>query len=98
VLPICNLPKARKIPKLSRAPAATLLAKSFRPDLPAPLPAAPECLVASGSEMVPKRSELKGKKKEAQPPTREWTYSKCSRHDLDRLVFEGLLQDKNLVN
>jgi hypothetical protein len=48
--------------------------------------------------MAPKRSELEGKKKEAQPPTGEWTYSKCSRHDLDRLVSEGLLQDKNLVN
>jgi hypothetical protein len=48
--------------------------------------------------MAPKRSELKGKKKEAQPPTGEWTYSKCSRQDLDRLVSEGLLQDKNLVN
>jgi hypothetical protein len=48
--------------------------------------------------MVPKRSELEGKKKEAQPSTGEWTYSKCSRHDLDRLVSEGLLQEKNLVN
>jgi hypothetical protein len=98
VLPICNLPKAIKIPKLSRAPAATLPAKSFHPDLPAPLPATPERLVASGSEMAPKRSELEGKKKEAQPPTREWTYSKCSPHDLDRLVSEGLVQDRNLVN
>jgi hypothetical protein len=48
--------------------------------------------------MAPKRSELEGKKKEAQPPTGEWTYSKCSLHDLNRLVSEGLLQDKNLVN
>jgi hypothetical protein len=48
--------------------------------------------------MAPKRLELEGKKKEAQPPTREWTYSKCSLHDLNRLVSEGLLQDKNLVN
>jgi hypothetical protein len=86
MLPICNLPKARKIPK------------SFHPDLPAPLPVAPERLVASGLEMAPKRSELEGKKKEAQPPTGEWTYSKCSRQDLDRLVSEGLLQEKSLVN
>jgi hypothetical protein len=83
---------------LSRAPAATFPAKSFRPDLPAPLLAAPERLVASGSEMTPKRSELERKKEEAQPPTGEWTYSKCFRHDHDRLVSEGLLQDKNLVN
>jgi hypothetical protein len=48
--------------------------------------------------MAPKRSELKGKKKEAQTPTGEWTYSKCSLHDLNKLVSEGLLQDKNLVN
>jgi hypothetical protein len=48
--------------------------------------------------MAPKRSELEGKKKEAQPPTGEWTYSKCFLHDLKRLVSEGLLQEKNLVN
>jgi hypothetical protein len=48
--------------------------------------------------MAPKRSELEGKKKEAQPSTGEWTYSKCSLNDLNRLVSEGLLQDKNLVN
>jgi hypothetical protein len=48
--------------------------------------------------MVPKKSEIEGKKKEAQPPTGEWTYSKCSLTDLNRLVFEGLLQEKNLVN
>jgi hypothetical protein len=48
--------------------------------------------------MAPKRSEIEGKKKEAQPSTGEWTYSKCSLNDLNRLVSEGLLQDKNLVN
>jgi hypothetical protein len=54
--------------------------------------------VASESEMAPKKSEIEGKKKEAQPSTGEWTYSKRSLTDLNRLVFEGLLQEKNLVN
>jgi hypothetical protein len=50
-------------------------------------------------EMVPKRSEKDGKKKkEAQPPSGEWTHSKCSKNDLNKLVSEGLLQDKSLVN
>jgi hypothetical protein len=48
--------------------------------------------------MAPKRSEIEGKKKETQPSTGEWTYSKCALNDLNRLVSEGLLQDKNLVN
>jgi hypothetical protein len=54
--------------------------------------------VASESEMAPKKSEIEGKKKEAQPSTGEWTYSKCSLTDLNRLVSEGLLQEKSLVN
>jgi hypothetical protein len=48
--------------------------------------------------MAPKKSEKEGKKKEAQLPTGEWTHSKCSLNDPNRLVSEGLLQDKNLVN
>jgi hypothetical protein len=48
--------------------------------------------------MAPKRSEKDGKKKEAQPPSGEWTHSKCSLNDLNKLVSEGLLQDRNLVN
>jgi hypothetical protein len=48
--------------------------------------------------MAPKRSEIEGKKKEAQSSTGEWTYSKYSLNDLNRLVSKGLLQDKNLVN
>jgi hypothetical protein len=48
--------------------------------------------------MVPKRPEKDGKKKEAQPPSREWTHSKCSNNDLNKLVPEGLLQEKSLVN
>jgi hypothetical protein len=48
--------------------------------------------------MAPKRSEKDGKKKEAQPASGEWTHSKCSLNDLQKLISEGLLQDKNLVN
>jgi hypothetical protein len=48
--------------------------------------------------MAPKRSEKDGKKKEAQPPSGEWTHSKCSLNDLNKLVSKGLLQDKNLIN
>jgi hypothetical protein len=48
--------------------------------------------------MAPKRSEKDGKKKESQLPSREWTQSKCSNNDLTRLVSEGLLQEKSLVN
>jgi hypothetical protein len=54
--------------------------------------------VASESEMAPKKSEIEGKKKEAQPSTTEWTHSKYSLNDLNKLVSEGLLQEKNLVN
>jgi hypothetical protein len=48
--------------------------------------------------MVPKKSEIEGKKKEAQPSTTKWTHSKCSLNNLNNLVSEGLLQEKNLVN
>jgi hypothetical protein len=49
--------------------------------------------------MAPKRSNKKdGKGKKSQPPSREWTYSKCSNNDLLNLVSEGLLQGKDLVN
>jgi hypothetical protein len=48
--------------------------------------------------MAPKRPEKDGKKKEAQPPSGEWTHSKCSINDLNKLVSERLLQDKSLVN
>jgi hypothetical protein len=48
--------------------------------------------------MAPKKSEKEGKKKETQPTTGEWTHSKCSLNDLNKLVSEGLLQDKNLIN
>jgi hypothetical protein len=36
--------------------------------------------------MAPKRLEKDGKKKEAQPPSGEWTHSKCSLNDLNKLV------------
>jgi hypothetical protein len=49
--------------------------------------------------MTPKRSNKKdGKGKESQPPSGEWTYSKCSNNELMNLVSEGLLQEKSLVN
>jgi hypothetical protein len=50
-------------------------------------------------EMAPKKSSEKdGKGKESQPPSGEWTYSKCSNNELLNLVSEGLLQEKSLVN
>jgi hypothetical protein len=64
MLPICNLPKARKIPEQSRAPAAIVPAKSSCPDLPALLPAAPEQLVAivsgDGAQEIRNRREKEG--------------------------------------
>jgi hypothetical protein len=49
--------------------------------------------------MAPKRSNEKdGKGKESQPPSGEWTYSKCSNNELLNLISERLLQEKNLVN
>jgi hypothetical protein len=49
-------------------------------------------------EIAPKRPEKDGRKKEAQPPAGEWTHSKCSINDLNKLVSEGLVQEKSLVN
>jgi hypothetical protein len=49
--------------------------------------------------MAPKKSHEKdGKGKEAQPPSGEWIYSKCSNNELMNLVSEGFLQEKSLVN
>jgi hypothetical protein len=49
--------------------------------------------------MAPKRSEKDGKKEEeAQPSSGEWTHSKCSNDDLKKLISDGLLQDKSLIN
>jgi hypothetical protein len=56
-------------------------------------------LMKNRSEMAPKKSNKKdGKGKESQPPSGEWTYSKCSNNDLLNLVSKGLLQGKDLVN
>jgi hypothetical protein len=90
--------KSHKNPQSEPRAATIPPKKSPNPNLPAPHPADPEHLVASKSEMAPKKSEIEGKKKEAQPSTGKWTYSKCSLTDLNRLVSEGLLQEKNLVN
>jgi hypothetical protein len=95
-----NLPFAKNRQKPQPEPNAAAIPpkKSSRSDLPATLLAAPEHLVASESEMAPKKVEIEGKKKEAQPSTAEWTHSKCSLNHLNNLVSEGLLQEKNLVN
>jgi hypothetical protein len=90
--------KNRQNPQTEPNAAATSPRKSSRSDHPAPLPAVPEHLVASESEMAPKKAKIEGKKKEAQPSTAEWTHSKCSLNHLNNLVSEGLLQEKNLVN
>jgi hypothetical protein len=90
--------KNHQNPQSKPSAAAIPTKKSSRSDLPAPLPAALEHLMASESEMAPKKSEIEGKKKEAQPSTAEWTHSKCSLNDLNKLVSKGLLQEKNLVN
>jgi hypothetical protein len=89
--------KNRQNPQSGPSAAAIPPKKSSHSDLPAPLPAAPEHLMASELEMVPMKLEIEGKK-EAQPSTAEWTHSKCSLNDLNKLVSEGLLQEKNLVN
>jgi hypothetical protein len=49
--------------------------------------------------MASERSNKKdGKGKESQPPSGEWTYSKCSNNDLLNLVSKGSLQGKDLFN
>jgi hypothetical protein len=83
--------KNHQNPQSEPSAAAIAPKKSSRSDLPAPLPVAPEHLVASESEMAPKKSEIEGKKKEAQPSTAEWTHSKCSLNNLNKLASEGLL-------
>jgi hypothetical protein len=99
MLPICNpLRTAKKSP--NRA------ARRIHPpeEIPIPQispPRSPQPLSNRwrvDPEMAPKKSEKEGKKKEAQLPTGERTHSKCSLNNLNRLVSEGLLQDKNLVN
>jgi hypothetical protein len=39
-----------------------------------------------------------GRGRNRQPPSREWIYSKCSNNDLLNLVFDCLVQAKDLVN
>jgi hypothetical protein len=104
VLPIFNPPRNFRIPNQIRAPpspplTSPKLAKSLRPFSAAPERTRVKKLVANRSRMAPKRSNKKdGKGKESQPPSGEWTYSKCSNNDLLNLVSNGLLQGKNLVN
>jgi hypothetical protein len=75
------------------------LAESLCPFSAAPERMPAKRLMTNRSDMAPERSNKKdGKGKKLQPPSREWTYSKCSNNDLLNLVSEGLLQGKNLVN
>jgi hypothetical protein len=91
--------KSHQTPQSEPITTAFLPRKKIpRSDLPAPLPAAPEHLVASASEMASKKSEIEEMKKDAEPLTTGWTHSKCSLNNLNKLVSEGLLQEKNLVN
>jgi hypothetical protein len=90
--------KSHRIPQPKPSTAAIPPRRFSRSDLPAPLPAALEHLVANASEMASKKSEIEGRKKDAEPSTAEWTHSKCSLNNLNKLVSEGLLQEKNLVN
>jgi hypothetical protein len=92
------LPRTSKNLQSEPNAAAIPPRESSHSNLPAALPVAPEHLVASESEMAPKKAEIEGKKKEAQPSTAEWTHSKCSLNHLNNLVSEGLLQERNLVN
>jgi hypothetical protein len=104
VLPIFNPPSNFRIPNQIRAPHSPPLTSPKLAESLRPFSAAPECmrvkwLMTNRSKMAPKRSNKEdGKGKELQPPSGEWTYSKCSNNDLLNLVSEGLLQGKYLFN
>jgi hypothetical protein len=90
--------RSHQNPQSEPSTAAIPRRRFSRTNLPAALPAAPEHLVAGASEMASKKSKIEERKKDAEPSTVEWTHSKCSLNNLNKLVSEGLLQDKNLVN
>jgi hypothetical protein len=99
VLPIYNPPRIAKILKIEPHSALTLLESPNPTKISPPLsPQPPSNSWRADLEMVPKRPAKAGKKEEAQPPAGEWTHSKCSNNDLQKLVSEGLLQEKSLVN
>jgi hypothetical protein len=99
VLPICNSPRTTKIPQIEPHSAFIFFGEPQSTQVSPPLsPQPPSNSWRADPEMAPKRSEKDGKKKEAQPPSGEWTHSKCFLNNLNKLVSEGLLQDKNLVN
>jgi hypothetical protein len=96
-----NLQSAKNFPNPSNRAALHLLPLGEPQSTQISLPLSPQPPSNSwraNLEMAPKKSEKDGKKKEAQPPSGEWTHSKCSLNNLNKLVSEGLLQDKNLVN
>jgi hypothetical protein len=100
VLPICNLLRNFRFPQSELHSAFTPLKKPQSSQISPPLsPQPPSTSRRADLEMAPKRSNEKdGKGKETQPPSGEWTHSKCSSNDLMKLVSKGLLQEKSLVN
>jgi hypothetical protein len=97
-----NLQSAKKFPNPQSDPRFAFIPfeKPQTSQISLPLsPQRPSYLWQTDLEMAPKRSSEKdGKGKESQPPSGEWTYSKCSNNELMNLVSEGLLQVKSLVN
>jgi hypothetical protein len=99
VLSIFNPPRNFRIPNQIRALASPpltspKLAKSLRP-----FSAAPEQLVANRSRNGAQEIQREGWEGEGVAAAFwGWTYSKCSNNELLDLVYEGLLQGKNLVN
>jgi hypothetical protein len=104
VLPIFKAPSNFRVPNQIRVPpspplTSPKLAESLHPFSAAPERKRVKRLMTNRSEMAPERSNKKdGKGKESQPPSGEWTYSKCSNNDLLNLISEGLLQGKDLIN
>jgi hypothetical protein len=100
VLPIINPPRNFRTPQSEPHSAFTPLKKPQSSQISPPLsPQPPSNSWRADLEMAPKRSNEKDRKgKESQPSSREWTHSKCSNNDPMKLVSEGLLQEKSLVN
>jgi hypothetical protein len=88
-----------KSPNQSRTPPSPPWRAPIQPNLSALSPQPLSNSWRVDQEMAPKRSNKKDeKKKESQPLSGEWTHSKCSNNDPRKLVSEGLLQEKSLVN
>jgi hypothetical protein len=50
-----------------------------------------------GNKKTTAKGDRHKKQEETKTANSDWTYSKCSRNDLLRLVSKGLLQEKNVV-